>query len=113
MPSFNEYANAAPGQVVEFPLDPSSFQLDVDQFAADAIRCDADLAVVVTPNNPTPLLVPKRAIVRLVEKLADRNCMLIVDESFIDFASSDHRETLEPEVAKYPNLVICKSMRSG
>ena len=60
VPSFNEYANAAPtGNVVEFALESPSFQLDVDEFAAEAIRCKAGLAVVVTPNNPTSLLVPK------------------------------------------------------
>src|SRR5665647_3294149 len=60
VPSFNEYANAAPaGNVVEFALDAPSFQLDVDRFAAEAIRCEADFAVVVTPNNPTSLLVPR------------------------------------------------------
>ncbi len=53
VPSFNEYANASPsGRVVEFPLEPPSFQLDVDKFASEAIRVKADVAVVVTPNNP-------------------------------------------------------------
>ncbi len=40
VPSFNEYVNAAPpegGQVVEFPLEFPSFELDVEKFAAEAI----------------------------------------------------------------------------
>jgi histidinol-phosphate/aromatic aminotransferase/cobyric acid decarboxylase-like protein len=42
VPSFNEYANAATaGNVVEFALEPPSFQLDVDKFAAEALRCEA------------------------------------------------------------------------
>lgn len=111
VPSFNEYANAAPaGHVVEFPLEPPSFQLDVDKFAAEAIRCKADLAVVVTPNNPTSLLVPKSDLIRLLKKLADHDCMLIVDESFIDFVKDREQETLESEIAQYPNLAIFKSM---
>lgn len=111
VPSFNEYANAAPaGHTVEFALEPPAFQLDVDNFAAEAIRCQADLAVAVTPNNPTSLLVPKSALIRLLKKLADHACMLIVDESFIDFAGDGVRETLEGEIAQYPNLAILKSM---
>lgn len=111
VPSFNEYANAAPaGKVIEFALDPPSFQLDVDKFAAEVIRCKAGLAVVVTPNNPTSLLVPKAQLIRLLDILADRDCMLIVDESFIDFAGSCDQETLENEIEKYPNLAILKSM---
>ncbi len=53
VPSFNEYANAAPeGHVVEFPLEFPSFQLDIEKFADEAIKVGADMAVVVTPNNP-------------------------------------------------------------
>ncbi len=111
VPSFNEYANAAPaGSVVEFALEAPSFQLDVDKFAAEAIRCQAGLAVVVSPNNPTSLLVPKVELMRLLTKLADHDCMLIVDESFIDFARDSNQETLATELDNYPNLAIFKSM---
>ncbi len=111
VPSFNEYANAAPaGSVVEFALEAPSFQLDVDKFADEAIRCQAGLAVVVSPNNPTSLLVPKVELIRLLKKLADHNCMLIVDESFIDFAQNCDQETLASELDEYPNLAIFKSM---
>jgi len=111
VPSFNEYANASlTGNVVEFALEPPSFQLDVDKFAEEAIRCKAGLAVVVSPNNPTSLLVPKGQLIRLLKKLADHDCMLIIDESFIDFAKDRNQETLEPEIEKYPNLAIFKSM---
>jgi len=111
VPSFNEYADAAPaGHVVEFALDPPSFQLDVDKFAAEAIRCKADMAVVVTPNNPTSLQVPKSDLVRLLIKLAAHSCMLIVDESFIDFTRDREQSTLEGEIARYPHLAIFKSL---
>jgi histidinol-phosphate/aromatic aminotransferase/cobyric acid decarboxylase-like protein len=111
VPSFNEYANASlTGNVVEFDLELPSFQLDVDKFAAEAIRCKAGLAVVVSPNNPTSLLVPKDQLIRLLNKLADHDCMLIVDESFMDFAKDRNKETLEAEIEKYPNLAIFKSM---
>lgn len=111
VPSFNEYANAAPaGSVVEFALEAPSFQLDVDKFAAEAIRCQAGLAVVVSPNNPTSLLVTKVELIRLLKKLADHDCMLIVDESFIDFAGDSNQETLATELDNYSNLAIFKSM---
>ncbi len=111
VPSFNEYANAAPaGNVVEFALEAPSFQLDVDKFAAETIRCQAGLAVVVSPNNPTSLLVPKVELIRLLKKLAGHDCMLIVDESFIDFAGDSDQETLTTELDKHPNLTIFKSM---
>ena len=111
VPSFNEYANAAPpGRVAEFALEAPSFQLDVERFAAAAVRCGADFAVVVTPNNPTSLLVPRTDLLRLSEMLARSGCTLIVDESFIDFAASGARESVEADVARQPNLAVLKSM---
>lgn len=110
-PSFNEYANAAPeGKITGFALKPPLFQLDVDEFAAEALRCRADVAVVVSPNNPTSLLVPKADLLRLAGKLAGHDCLLIVDESFIDFVEDTDQATLENEVAEHENLAVIKSM---
>lgn len=111
VPSFNEYANAAPsGQVVEFPLEFPSFQLDVDKFAAEAIKVEADVAVVVSPNNPTSMLVPKPDLIRLAKQLEAHDCMLIIDESFLDFAETPDLISLEQDTANHPNMAIFKSM---
>jgi len=111
VPSFNEYANAAPqGSAIEFPLELPSFQLDVNQFAAQTIAAQADVAVVVTPNNPTSIAVPKRDLMRLAEKLADHDCQLIIDESFIDFTQDPDQFSMENEIENYPNIAIFKSM---
>ncbi len=111
VPSFNEYANAAPkGRAVEFPLEFPSFLLDVDKFAAEAKKVGADMAVVVTPNNPTSMLIPKADLIRLAEQLKQHNCMLIIDESFIDFADNKEQISMEQDIDKYPNIAILKSM---
>jgi threonine-phosphate decarboxylase len=110
-PSFNEYVNAAPQDMtVEFALEPPSFELDVDKFASEAARCQADVAVVVSPNNPTSLMVPKASLKRLANMLATHDCILIVDESFIDFSSDARAASLQCEIDEHPNLVIFKSM---
>jgi histidinol-phosphate/aromatic aminotransferase/cobyric acid decarboxylase-like protein len=111
VPSFNEYANASPsGRVVEFPLEFPSFQLDVDKFASEAIRVKADVAVVVTPNNPTSMLIPKLDLIWLAKKLRAYDCMLIIDESFLDFAENPDQISMEQEIENYPNTTIFKSM---
>lgn len=111
VPSFNEYANAAPsGRVVEFPLEFPSFQLDVGQFAAEAARIKADVAVVVTPNNPTSMLIPKVDLIWLAGKLDRQDCMLIVDESFLDFAEDPDQMSMGREIDRNTNVAIFKSM---
>jgi histidinol-phosphate/aromatic aminotransferase/cobyric acid decarboxylase-like protein/NDP-sugar pyrophosphorylase family protein len=111
VPTFNEYEEAMPeGQLIRFALGPPSFQLDVDAFAEEAARCEASIAVVVTPNNPTSLSVPRSDLCRLAEQLGRQNCTLVVDESFVDFTREPDRATLSNEIDAYQNLVIVKSM---
>ena len=111
VPSFNEYANATLlERAVEFPLEFPSFRLDVNKFAAEAIRVKADVAVVVTPNNPTSMLIPKPDLIRLAKKLETHDCMLVIDESFLDFSENSDQISLEKEIQNYPNVAIFKSM---
>ena len=111
VPSFNEWVNAVPEEyVVESALEPPSFRLDVDRFVRDASDCGADIAVVINPNNPTSLAVPKTEVIRLTEQLAERDILLIVDESFIDFTEDTRSGSMAPEIERYRNLVIIKSL---
>ena len=111
VPSFNEYANATSAdKVVEFPLEFPSFKLNVDDFAACAVNAKADVAVVVTPNNPTSMRIPKEDLIRLLSKLETHDCMLVVDESFLDFADNPEAMGMEKELDNYSNLAILKSM---
>ena len=111
VPSFNEYVNAAPaGRAIEFPLEIPSFELDVDKFAARIIESHADIAVVVTPNNPTSMAVPKSDLIRLAKKLVGHDCLLIIDESFVDFVHDPDQVSMEDQIGTYPNIAIFKSM---
>jgi cobalamin biosynthesis protein CobC len=50
---------------------------------------DADVAVVVNPNNPDGRLVPAADLAELAAHLAQRGNFLIIDEAFIDFLPRD------------------------
>lgn len=111
VPTFNEYEEVLPeDKLVRFALKAPSFELDVDAFAKEAARCQASIAVVVTPNNPTSLAVPKQDLCRLAKMLHKHDCTLVVDESFVDFVPEPEQATLANEIDTHPNLVILKSM---
>ena len=111
VPSFNEYENATKeGGFVPFALPAPSFELDVDAFAEAVIASGAKTAVVVTPNNPTSLAVPREDILRLAAKLEGHDCVLIVDESFADFAANFDELTVEPYIESVKNLAVLKSL---
>lgn len=110
-PSFNEYEEVIdPDGLNRFELDPISFELDVDAFAESAISWQSDTAIVVSPNNPTALSVPRDDVLRLARLLEPHNCRLIVDESFIEFSQAGIEGSVESEVTNYNNLVVIKSM---
>jgi histidinol-phosphate/aromatic aminotransferase/cobyric acid decarboxylase-like protein len=111
VPSFNEYENACnEGDFIPFALDDPSFELDVDAFAEAAIAGQARVAVVVSPNNPTGLTVPKEDLLRLAKSLEAVDCKLIVDESFIDFATKRNELSVEGCLEQAPNLAVLKSL---
>ncbi|RXT53851.1 threonine-phosphate decarboxylase [Bosea sp. Tri-44] len=56
---------------------------------------DADVVVLVNPNNPDGRIVPTQTLVELAGALAARGGLLVVDEAFADFA---------PEVSLLPIL---------
>ena len=110
-PSFNEYEEVVqPERLDRFPLDPDTFNLDIDGFAHAAVQWKADTAVIVTPNNPTALSVKTEELMKLAERLSSEGCRLIVDESFIEFSALGSNGSLEDLIDDQPNLAVIKSM---
>ncbi len=111
VPSFNEYANAAPPAASSSSLSTHR-PLSSTSTASPPRRSAAapTIAVIVSPNNPTSLLVPHGDLLRLLELLEGHDCTLIVDESFIDFADAAHAQSLEGVIGDYRNLAVLKSM---
>jgi len=110
-PSFNEYEEVTPPDGLNrFPLDPPTFELDIDAFAESAIAWRSDAAVVVTPNNPTAVSVRRDDVLNLAGRLEAHHCRLIVDESFIEFSDAGAAGSVEEMVEACPNLVVIKSL---
>ena len=111
VPSFNEYENALrPDQLDRVPLHPESFDVDLDTFAESARRAGSDVAILVTPNNPTARAVSRADILELNDRLSSHGCRLIVDESFIEFSRGGRAESVEDDIVGRPNLAVMKSM---
>jgi histidinol-phosphate/aromatic aminotransferase/cobyric acid decarboxylase-like protein/NDP-sugar pyrophosphorylase family protein len=111
VPSFNEYENVLrPEQLDRVALDPVTLELDLHAFAQSARRAGSNVVVLVTPNNPTALSVDRQAVLELADRLAEHECRLIVDESFIEFSRAGRTASVEGDVGTHPNLVIIKSM---
>lgn len=65
---------------------------------------DADLAVVVNPNNPDGRIVTKTELLALAKTLSARGGMLVVDEAFMDVGPS--AESLTSGIEDLPIVVL-------
>jgi histidinol-phosphate aminotransferase len=78
------------------------FQLDTDNIL-NAIAESTRLIFVCSPNNPTGNLMNRNDILRIADEF---DGILVVDEAYIDFASS---ESMLLEMKHLPNLVVLRT----
>ncbi len=112
-PTFEEYPNRlSKQQIVPFYPDNKDLAynvLDLQQFFSDK---DIQALLLINPDNPSGNFIPLNDILHLASWCRERNIMLIVDESFVDFSdgfeenSLLHNELLE----QFDNLVVMKSI---
>lgn len=65
--------------------------------------------LLVNPNNPTGEICSSAVLLEILPVLAKQSRRLIIDESFMDFSSSDESLLNESILHLYPNLLIIKS----
>ncbi len=66
-----------------------------------------DLVVLVNPNSPTGLHVPRRDLEPVLLRTAPAT-RIWVDETYVEYAGPD--QSLEPAAARSENVLVCKSM---
>lgn len=71
----------------------------------EILQADADVVVIINPNNPTGKLFSRDALLKLHARLAARGGWLVVDEAFID-ASPEHSLA---SVCPRPGLIVLRS----
>jgi len=110
-PTFEEFTNRAKLQGKQvFPFQLSGdFRLDIEKFKDHVRTTGARDVVIVNPNNPTGNLLEKPAVQELLHSLSDID-IVVLDESFLDFAASPEESSLIDEIGHYPNLIVLKSM---
>lgn len=113
IPTFSEFMEApraAEKQVIPLQLqEDREFALDVDEVVAAVRQSGADALVLINPHNPTGHLIEPHDLKALLAELQDLR-MIMLDESFIEFASVSQVPTLIHDRADYPNLVFVRSL---
>jgi histidinol-phosphate aminotransferase len=85
----------------------ADFSLDITKALQEISAVKPALTFITTPNNPTGTTVTLDEISQLADAAAKVNGLLVVDEAYAEFSALPSAVTL---IAKYPNLVVIRTM---
>lgn len=113
-PTFEEYPNRLPAERLEIfrPASPS-FRYNVHDLMNHFGSKDISALLVVNPDNPSGNFIPRRDLFTLIEWAEKKGILLIVDESFVDFADGEMAENtlLHNDILReHPDLIVMKSI---
>lgn len=84
----------------------NDFRLEVVEIIRRVREVGARTLVISNPNNPTGAWLTSAEVEQLVSALPDLDAV-VIDESFIDFSGL---ESAAPLTARFPNLLVVKSL---
>lgn len=64
---------------------------------------------ICNPNNPTGKLIPKKNLLQLIREAKEQNCLIFVDECFIELVPKSN-ESIISNVTKFDNLLVLRSL---
>ena len=111
IPTFGEYIERMKDQrdAELYALDPAKgYQLDLEHYLDWVHQRKLECLLVINPGNPTGQFIPFEEMVEFLRRAHDIG-LVIVDESFIDFAG-DPIPSLLRVADEFTNLLIVRSM---
>jgi threonine-phosphate decarboxylase len=111
IPTFGEYIEKMKDlrDAELYTLNPEDrYQLHVDDYLTWVKKRKLACLLVINPGNPTGQFIPLEEMVEFLQRARDME-LVIVDESFIDFAG-DPIPSLLPLADQFTNLLIVRSM---
>jgi len=111
IPTFGEYIEKMKDlrDAELYALNPEDrYQLHLDDYLAWVKKRKLACLLVINPGNPTGQFIPLEEMVEFLQRARDME-LVIVDESFIDFAG-DPIPSLLPLADQFTNLLIVRSM---
>lgn len=112
-PTFDEYPNRLKAdQIVPYVIHNKDFAYTADDLMSYFDDKDVKLLLLINPDNPSGNFIAQRDIMRLAQWSKQKQIDLLVDESFVDFASGhDSNSVLHDEILEsFPNMMVMKSI---
>lgn len=108
VPTFSEYESAckASGAKIKYIRLEEADGFRINE--TEIIKCldNVQLLFLCNPNNPTGQLLPRKGVLKIVEKAEKKGVTVVLDEAFIDYAE---RESLIKEALRKKNLIVLRA----
>lgn len=111
-PTFEEYPNRQ-GCFANIIFEPKNdnFSYQVDELIAFYEEKDITMLILINPDNPTGNYIKKKEVLRLLSWCQSKNIRLLLDESFVDFATERDSSFIKEDIlSQYSNLLVIKSI---
>ncbi len=113
-PSFDEYRNRAnEDQLSIFPVTSQDFTYTAQELIDFFYKyAELEMLLLINPDNPSGNYIPVEDVFSVVEWAEKRNILVVVDESFSDFADvTEPTSLLDQEILEtHQNLIVIKSI---
>lgn len=110
-PTFEEYPNRYDEKdTIAFVPQNDNFSYGVEDLINYFSDKEISNLILINPDNPSGNYISKENILRLIDWTREKNIILIVDESFIDFADEKDTLILQEILDANKNLCVIKSI---
>ncbi|TGN78092.1 histidinol-phosphate aminotransferase family protein [Streptomyces bauhiniae] len=93
-----------------FPLqEANGFALDLGRYAEFIRARGTRVAVLCNPNNPDGGFLPRQSVVQFMDAMADLD-LVVIDESFLEFADAEAEPSVVQEAMLRPNVIVLRSL---
>ncbi|MFD4786808.1 pyridoxal phosphate-dependent aminotransferase [Streptomyces sp. NPDC058459] len=93
-----------------FPLqEAGGFALDLGRYAEFIRARGTRVAVLCNPSNPDGGFLPRQSVVQFMDAMADLD-LVVIDESFLEFADAEAEPSVVREAMLRPNVIVLRSL---
>lgn len=111
-PCFSEYETLSRQFGAEVHAVCGTAELDYRAEPEQIVKlvASSDLVFLGQPNNPNGVQYGVRQLRQLAEAAERHGTYFVIDEAFIDFIPPEQRQSLLPELERYPHVILVRSM---
>ncbi|MEU9401758.1 histidinol-phosphate transaminase [Streptomyces sp. NPDC048242] len=93
-----------------FPLqEANGFALDLAAYGEFIRKRGTKVAVICNPNNPDGGFLSRQSVVQFMDAMADLD-LVVIDESFLEFADAEAEPSVVQEAMLRPNVIVLRSL---